>query len=124
MRVLYWNIRGIANVPSQDALKQFVRVHNPEVLCIAEPFVALTSIPLSFWRSLGMRFVGANDRGSALPNLWVFCKTSLAPWIRVWSTSDQQVSLQVMFDSVNCFLTAVYARTTISGRAEVMGRYY
>ncbi|KAL6202102.1 hypothetical protein ACLB2K_025813 [Fragaria x ananassa] len=66
-----------------------------------------------------MRFVGANDRGSALPNLWVFCKTSLAPWIRVCSTSDQQVSLQVMFDSVNCFLTAVYARTTISGRRKL-----
>nr|XP_011470584.1 PREDICTED: uncharacterized protein LOC105353269 [Fragaria vesca subsp. vesca] len=66
-----------------------------------------------------MRFVGANDRGSALPNLWVFCKTSLAPWIRVLSTSDQQVSLQVMFDSVNCFLTAVYARTTISGHRKL-----
>lgn len=46
------------------------------------------------------------------------------------SISDQKISLQVMFDSVNCFLTAVYARTTMAGRrklwediTEVKGRF-
>ncbi|KAK9949956.1 hypothetical protein M0R45_005463 [Rubus argutus] len=119
MKILYWNLRGIANVATQDAIKEFVRAHNPEVLCIAEPFVALDSIPVSFWHSLGMRVVCTNDRGSLLPNLWVFCKLSLIPWIRVLFTSDQQISLQVMFDGVNCFLSAVYARTIMAGRRKL-----
>ncbi|KAL6194794.1 hypothetical protein ACLB2K_035870 [Fragaria x ananassa] len=113
-----------------DALTEFVRSHNPEVLCIAEPFVSLDSINISFWRSLGMRPVCTNDRGSSLPNLWVLCKTSLIPWVRILFISDQQVSFQVKFDLVNCFLTAVYARTTIVGRhklwediADVKGQF-
>ncbi|KAK9934990.1 hypothetical protein M0R45_022108 [Rubus argutus] len=116
MKILYWNLRGIGNHPTQNALSEFIRTHSPEILCIAEPFVAVGSISSSFWRSLGMRLVGTNDRALALPNLWIFCKLSLAPWVRVLASSDQQVSLQVMFDSVNCFLTVVYASTSVAGR--------
>ncbi|XP_004301904.1 PREDICTED: uncharacterized protein LOC101292910 [Fragaria vesca subsp. vesca] len=119
MKIFYWNLRGIANDPTQNAFKEFVRSHSLEILCIAEPFVALESIPASFWRNLGMQFIGANDRGSQQPNLWVFCKISLVPWVRVLYSSDQQVSLQVMFDSTNCFVTAVYARTTVVGRRKL-----
>lgn len=44
--------------------------------------------------------------------------------------TDQQVTAQVMLDSVSCFLTVVYARTTIAARrtlwfdiTEVKGRF-
>lgn len=66
-----------------------------------------------------MRVVCTNDRGSSFPNLWDFCKLSLISWILVLFTSDQQISLQVMFDSVNCFLTTVYAHTTMVGRRKL-----
>lgn len=88
MRILYWNLRGIANNPTQVVLKKFVNVHNPDVLCISEPFVALGSIPSSFWSSLHMVVVGTNDRGSLLPNLWVVCKTSLSQSVQVLLSTD------------------------------------
>ncbi|KAK9933837.1 hypothetical protein M0R45_021012 [Rubus argutus] len=116
MKVLYWNLRGIANAPTQNALKKFVRVHSPEVLCISEPFVALDSIPSSFWSSFNMVVVGTNDRGGLLPNLWVLCKTSIFQSVIILSVTDQQVTFQILMDSTPCVLTAVYAKTTIVGR--------
>ncbi|XP_040369487.1 uncharacterized protein LOC121051324 [Rosa chinensis] len=130
MKVLYWNVRGIANAPTQNALKDFIRVHKREILCIAEPFVALNSIPSSFWRGFGLATICTNDRGGSRPNLWLFGKISLVPMVRVLLVTDQQVTLQVMHDSVNCIITAVYARTTMAERgrlwtdlAEVKGRF-
>lgn len=70
MKIFYWNLRGIANVPTQDILKKFVRDHQPEVLCISEPFISLDSIPTHFWTSMNLVAVCTNDRGAALPNLW------------------------------------------------------
>ncbi|XP_062028531.1 uncharacterized protein LOC133744441 [Rosa rugosa] len=116
MKVLYWNLRGIANDPTQDVLKKFVRDHNPDVLCISEPFVSLDSLPLNFWSSLNLVIVGTNDRGSALPNLWVLCKPSLLHAVTIVSRTDQQISIAVVLDSVNCVLSPVYARTSIEGR--------
>ncbi|KAK9904622.1 hypothetical protein M0R45_000540 [Rubus argutus] len=130
MRILYWNLRGIANDPTQNALKGFVRDQCPEILCISEPFVSLDSIPCSFWRMMNLVAICTNDRGSSIPNLWVFCKPALWPLVRVLYVTDQQVTLQVMLDSVNCIITAVYARTSVVGHrklwndlVEVKGRF-
>ncbi|KAL6144808.1 hypothetical protein ACLB2K_055498 [Fragaria x ananassa] len=121
---------GIDNEPTQNALKKFVQVHNPEVLCLAEPFVDLTAILGSFWRSLNLIHVCTNDRGESCPNIWVFCKLYLHQSIQVLSRTDQQISLQVTLDSVVTIFTAVYAKTTMSQRralwldlADVMNRF-
>lgn len=95
MKILYWNLWGIANVPTQKALKEFVRAHTPEILCIAEPFVTLVSIPSSFWCTLGMQVICTNDHDSLSPNLWICCKSSLIPWVRVLFCSDQLPSSYV-----------------------------
>ncbi|KAL6211830.1 hypothetical protein ACLB2K_017053 [Fragaria x ananassa] len=54
MKIFYWNLRGLANDPTQDLLRKFVRDHHPDVLCIAEPFVSLDSIPSQFWLSMNL----------------------------------------------------------------------
>ncbi|KAL6135028.1 hypothetical protein ACLB2K_067256 [Fragaria x ananassa] len=64
-----------------------------------------------------MVVVGTNDRGSLLPNLWIVFKTSLSQSVhQVLHSMDQQVTSQGVFDSINCVLTAVYARTSIVER--------
>lgn len=116
MKIFYWNLRGIANVPTQDILKKFVRDHHPDVLCISEPFVSLDSIPSQFWTSMNLVAVCTNDRGAALPNLWVFCSPSLLHNVTIISRTDKQVSIGVVFDSVHCVLISVYASTSMEGR--------
>lgn len=113
MKVLYWNLRGIGNDPTQNALKKFVQDHSPEVLCISEPFVDLASIPISFWKFLNLVHVCSNDRGGSQPNIWVFCKPYLHQSVQVLSRTDQQVSFKLSFDLVHTVFTAVYAKTTM-----------
>lgn len=119
MKIFYWNLCGIANSPTQDILKKFVRDHHPDIICISEPFVSLDSIPSQFWTSMNLVAVCTNDRGAALPNLWVFCKLSLLHSVAVISRTDQQVSIGVVLDSVHCVLTSVYARTSMEGRRQL-----
>lgn len=116
MKILYWNLRGIGNIPTKDALKKFVSIHNPDILCISEPFVSLDSVAHSFWSSMNMAVVGTNDRGLALPNLWVLSKATIVQNILILSKSDQQVTFQLVCDSVTCVFTAVYAKTTAGER--------
>lgn len=119
MKFIYWNLRGIANDPTQNILKRYVQVHNPEVLCISEPFVSLDYVHSSFWRSMNFVSVCTNDRGLALPNLWIFCKDVLLSSIQILSVSDQHVSFSIGLDSVFSVFTAVYAKTTIAGRQDL-----
>ncbi|KAL6178469.1 hypothetical protein ACLB2K_049987 [Fragaria x ananassa] len=118
IKIFYWNLWGIANDPTQDLLRKFVRDHHFDVLCIAEPFVSLDSIPSQFWLSMNLVEVSTNDRGVALPTLWMFCKPSLLHAFNVVSRTVQQVTVTVTvtLDSVQCVLTSVYARTTMEGR--------
>ena len=114
MKILYWNVRGIANEDTQRTLRKLVRSHLPVIVCLAEPFVLLDSISVSFWRSMGLVPVATNNRGDQSPNLWFLCHRALSSVI-VHNT-DQQVSVRVTLDGVQCILTSVYAKTTIAGR--------
>ena len=76
MKVLYWNIRGIANDNSKDALRNFCWMHNPDFLCIAEPWVDLALISTNYWRFMGLIHVVSNKRLNKAPNLWLFSKDS------------------------------------------------
>lgn len=114
MNVLYWNARGFANEDTQRALRNLVHVHKPIIVCIAEPFVLIYAIPASFWRSLNLVPFATNDRGSQDPNLWLLCHVDIRP--SLLASSAQQVSIYCSIDGVSCYLTAVYAKTTIAGR--------
>lgn len=117
MKILYWNARGIANADTKRALKSLVASHKPSFLCLSEPFVLVNSIPISFWRSMGLSLVTTNDRGDLDPNLWIFCHEALRP--TVLSNTAQQVTFSCTMDGVSCAITAVYARTSLIGRRQL-----
>ena len=88
MNVLFWNIRGIGNAPSQDMLKHHVVSTRPRWFAIAEPKVPSSSIPDSYWNAMGMRFLGENTRPNSLPNLWVLEDLSSSGSSIIFSSSQ------------------------------------
>lgn len=117
MKLLYWNVRGIANADTQRALKNLVLSHKPSIVCISEPFVLASSIPVSYWRSMSLSLVSTDDRGLLDPNLWLLCHDDLM--VTVLSSTDQQVTFSCSFDGVPCVVTAVYAKTSVVGRRQL-----
>lgn len=62
MKILYWNIRGIANLDSKLELSNICRSHKPDFLCISEPMVQFDVISAIFWSSLNMQLVAVNNK--------------------------------------------------------------
>ncbi|XP_026399788.1 uncharacterized protein LOC113295676 [Papaver somniferum] len=72
MRVLYWNINGVAKVDAGLKLRELVNVFKPVILCIAEP-----KIPYSDGVMLRITLAGFvkkavhNSSSSSIGNLWI-----------------------------------------------------
>lgn len=114
MKVLYWNACGIANDDTKRALKNMVHSHKPLFVCISEPFVSPFSVPVSFWRSMGLSFVATNDRGTQSPNMWFLCHSALTPLII--SAPAQQLTFSCSMDGVSFTISFVYTKTSAAGR--------
>ncbi|KAK9906168.1 hypothetical protein M0R45_002827 [Rubus argutus] len=117
MKFLYWNAHGIANDGTRRALRNMIRLHNPAIVCLSEPFVHLYTIPQAFWRSLGVFPFATNNHVAQDPNLWFLCHEDLRP--QLLCSTDQQISVSCSIEGSLCVLTAVYAKTTIMGRCSL-----
>lgn len=110
MKVIFWNIRGIANTPSRLALKRLILLNNPDFIFIAEPWINYDSFPQTWFSRLGFKLFACNSRQNNHPNLWCLCTFNLNPDI-VASTS-QHVSLTYTSNSNTFGISAVYASTS------------
>lgn len=63
IKILFWNVRGMANPNTQSELANLCFTYSPDYLCTFEPMVSLSSIHSTFWNSIRMKFVCSNDRG-------------------------------------------------------------
>ncbi|KAK3184200.1 hypothetical protein Dsin_031486 [Dipteronia sinensis] len=86
--------KGIANSDTQRTLKDFCSGHRPNFVCIAEPLQAFDSSSPSFWRSMGLHFIGANARGT--PSMWIFGSTAFQDATIVLSHS-QHVTVSAIY---------------------------
>lgn len=79
MRVFYWNAQGLAKDGARAKLSELYRLHNPDVICIAEPQVPFTT---RFVRNLNLldfcEDVITNEVNGERGNIWVFWRNSLA----------------------------------------------
>ncbi|GAU50480.1 hypothetical protein TSUD_409650 [Trifolium subterraneum] len=107
MKILYWNIRGVANSPSRLALKRLVVNNNPDFVFIAEPWMNFSDLPRGWLARMGLKMFGSNDRGQRQSNLWCFCKDSVNPIII--SSNDQQVSFSFSDNNKSFCMAAIYA---------------
>ena len=117
MKILFWNARGLGNSPTRRVLRRMVSRYQPLLLGLSEPFVQLSSIKSSFWKSLRLSPVAVNDRGARKPNIWLLCHQSLQPHLLL--ATEQQLTISCIFDSVTCIITWVYAKTTATERRQL-----
>lgn len=110
MKVLFWNVRGLANSASQLALNNFCLSNKFDFLFISEPWMDLNNIPISYWNSLRLKCFAVNDRGMQLPNLWGLCRDSLNP--DVISVSRQYIICSALVDVQKIHIVAAYASTS------------
>lgn len=68
MKVIYWNIRGIANEDSRNSLRNFCLTHSPDIVFILEPMPTPEASPFNYGNSCNLRFVATNNRGDMIFN--------------------------------------------------------
>lgn len=79
-------------------------------MLIAEPFIAVDSVPMNFWNHLNLKPFAVNNRNNILPNIWAFCNPSYDPVIL--ASSRQHISFSIVHENCNLNISAVYAFTS------------
>ncbi|XP_026399703.1 uncharacterized protein LOC113295587 [Papaver somniferum] len=110
MRVLFWNINGVARTTTHSKLRELIRDFHPEVFGLAEPKVACST---NFGRRLISEgyssFIINNSANSGIANLWVCYKDGLH--VSVFNSSKKAITIAV--DGVYIsFVHASYIQTT------------
>ncbi|XP_043717726.1 uncharacterized protein LOC122665640 [Telopea speciosissima] len=109
MKVIFWNIRGIRKKAGRLALASLIRSHSPEVVCITELKVELSSFPSLFFNKLGFAVdLIHNDRVGSAPNLWVVWKLGLQK-PGVLSSLDQLISLSLNWNGQVVVVSIIHA---------------
>ncbi|XP_026433422.1 uncharacterized protein LOC113330830 [Papaver somniferum] len=111
MRVIFWNINGVARTAAHSKLRELIRDFHPEVFGLAEPKVACSA---NFGRRLISEgyssFIINNSANSGISNLWVCYKDGLH--VSVVNSSKQAIT--IAFDGVYIsFFHASYIQTTM-----------
>lgn len=109
MKILFWNIRGIANTPSRLALNRIILVNKPDFIFLAELWISYDRFLQTWFRRLGFKLFACNIRQNNHPNLWCLCTFNLNPTIV--ASSNQHVSLTYTSNSSLFGISAVYAST-------------
>jgi len=109
MKILYWNVRGIANSPTKLAIKRLILHNKPDILVIAEPWIDFNDFPYRWLARQNLKLFATNNRSGQLPNLWCICKNQINPTIL--ALDNQQVSLMIFEHDKTFCVSAVYAST-------------
>ncbi|XP_026400448.1 uncharacterized protein LOC113296356 [Papaver somniferum] len=110
MRVLFWNINGVAREAAQSKLCDMIREFKPDVFCLAEPKVACSA---NFRRRLQMegysQNVIRNASFSHVANIWICFLDGLVP--SVVNRSRQAITIAVEGVHIS-FIHASYVQVT------------
>jgi exonuclease III len=117
MKILYWNVRGLANSPTRLALKNLLIAHKPDIVVISEPWMDFDLFPKRWLAIMNFKLFAVNTRVNKLPNIWCFCKTNLNPSILL--SDDQHVSFTILDNDKLLAFAAVYASTNYVTRRKL-----
>jgi hypothetical protein len=110
MKILFWNIRVMANESSRVALKRLTTTYKPDIILISEPWIDFANFPQTWLLNLDLKLFAVNNRNNNTPNLWCICKTSITPTIL--QSSDQHVSFTFSHNHCVFGVSAIYASTS------------
>ncbi|XP_026420106.1 uncharacterized protein LOC113316093 [Papaver somniferum] len=95
MRVLFWNINGVAREAARDKLKELIKEFKPDIFCIAEPKVYCSDNFLQGLHISGyMRNVIHNSVGRLKGNIWIFWSEEMV-MPNIINSSKQAVTIEV-----------------------------
>ncbi|XP_026378634.1 uncharacterized protein LOC113273080 [Papaver somniferum] len=95
MRVLFWNINGVAREAARDKLKELIKDFKPDIFCIAEPKVYCSDKFVQGLHISGyMRNVIHNSVGRLKGNIWIFWSEEMV-MPNVINSSKQAVTIEV-----------------------------
>ena len=80
MKYVSWNCRGLGKKLKEEALKDIVRIHSPEILLIQETKMEdnpLLQTSKTFWRKGPGRAVSAKGASGGFASLWDSSKYEL-----------------------------------------------
>jgi len=109
MKILFWNVRGIANSPSKLALKRLLKHNKPNFLFIVESWISYDTFPQRWLARLGLKLFAVNNRNNIIPNLWCICSSNINP--SVISNTDQQIPFLLGDQGKNFCVSAIYPST-------------
>lgn len=69
MKILYWNLRGLANQPTRLALKNLIQNNEPDIILIAEPWMRFEDLPKNWFLRQNYKPFAMNVRENNIPNL-------------------------------------------------------
>lgn len=108
MKLVYWNLRGIGNVSTQEALQTMCNKFRPSFICLAEPMVEFDKVPVALWRFLRFELIVTNDKGRDMPSLWLLASIDIKGWnIIVVAATIQHVTVAFNYQGICCFFTGV-----------------
>lgn len=109
-----WNVCGLGNDQTRNALENISVSHKPNWMAIFEPKILPDQLPRQFLNKINLIIFAINDCLRSRPNIWVLCKPYLAPSAQTIATSDQFVSIKSE-DRILIFVHAsnIYSRRRI-----------
>src|SRR3954470_11042943 len=90
INLFIWNIRGLANIPSQRRLKKLLKANNVECFAILEPKITKNTIK-DFEFKLGCSGSCTNNEG----NIWVFWRNNAKVTIKQCTAQYILIALEI-----------------------------
>ena len=113
MKIIVWNARGVGNRPTIRQLKYLVKMHNPSIVAVFEPFIN-DDRGDEVRESLGFDNFMANGTGDS--KIWLFSKVGIR--VDLLSAFSQGLTVSI-FDgylSSSIIVTFVYASCNVQER--------
>ncbi|KAL8511409.1 hypothetical protein ACS0TY_017985 [Phlomoides rotata] len=119
MIVLSWNVNGLGNDHTKNALRHYCRTYCPDWIALYEIKVHFNTINSNFWRGLNLSFYTENARISLRPNIWIFGKPEHIVNSHILHSSDQCILIETSINSHAWYFGFVHARSTHVPRREL-----
>src|SRR3954468_12642466 len=102
LRVIIWNVRGIANNPSRRRVNHLFKKFNLHGIVLLEP--KDTTLPIDHYRA---KFKCQGAMSNTKNSIWCFWKDTIN--ITLLSQSDQHISMNIIHGSRAFTVTSIYA---------------
>jgi len=110
MKVLFWNLRGLANSPTRLALKNIIETNKPDFVLLAELYIDFNKFPPKWLQRLWLKLFAINNRQNLLLNLWYICGINLNS--SILTITNQFVNFSLTHNNLTFGIAAIYAFTS------------